>query len=681
MSACDILNGNPHWAWHPALEAHESSFTLFRRVVSCSKTESYHLAVSGDNRFNFYLDGKLLGRGPLRGDLDHYYYDEYKGFLEPGTHIFAAEVIVWRGGWRSSPAPWAEMHAGGGFMVAGYAGKERMELPGEWLCKLDEGRAPLAWSESWGCRNLIPAPPMDKVNFALHDCNWLTSLQVNEKWVKPRAIERAEFRNKYQNDPKTPWNLMKRSLQALEESFTPIAAIAEQSCELELSDGVLRGSCPAGKHKVLLDLGRNQTSIVRFSGRSGRGSCRIAYAEALYDPNGKKTRLYPGAIGPLGYADKLLLAGTAWQYTSFWYRTGRYIELEFDLQEAVEELNLSFTFITYPLGELKEFHCPEDPVLEKIYAVACHTLRCCAHESFEDCPYYEQMQYTGDGRIEALASYAISGNDALGRHALELISYSQLCNGFTQSRYPSVFKQVIPGYCLIGALMLHDHYAFFNDKELVRDLFDSNLHMLNAFERKRLECGLIGPVEGWHYTDWVDAWCVGASDRGEDVPETILNLFYAEACSKIAELAVVIGNTAAADDLRCRAQQTLDAVNNLCFDAQQNRYLDAPGKTGWLSMHANTLAVLFKAVPKAKRSAFLREIRKDERLQPMTLYFLFYLLAAIKEYGTADELRQAYAPWVKMLEENCTTFPEKPDNPRSECHAWSCAPIWFMQQK
>jgi len=29
-----------------------------------------------------------------------------------------------------------------------------------------------------------------------------------------------------------------------------------------------------------------------------------------------------------------------------------------------------------------------------------------------------------------------------------------------------------------------------------------------------------------------------------------------------------------------------------------------------------------------------------------------------------------------MLDNHCTTWCENPDNPRSECHAWSCAPYY-----
>ena len=72
------------------------------------------------------------------------------------------------------------------------------------------------------------------------------------------------------------------------------------------------------------------------------------------------------------------------------------------------------------------------------------------------------------------------------------------------------------------------------------------------------------------------------------------------------------------------------------------------------------------------------EICADPELKPMSLYFSFYLLAAVMKYGTAEELRAHYAPWEEMLKNGSTTFPEKPGWCRSECHAWSCAPAWFL---
>ena len=42
--------------------------------------------------------------------------------------------------------------------------------------------------------------------------------------------------------------------------------------------------------------------------------------------------------------------------------------------------------------------------LSKILEVGWRTARLCAHETYMDCPYYEQLQYAGDTRIQALVS-------------------------------------------------------------------------------------------------------------------------------------------------------------------------------------------------------------------------------------------------------------------------------------
>ena len=67
-------------------------YSLFRRKFRLNAPAELRLFVSADSRYNLYLDGRFLGRGPVRGDLEHYHYEKYELELNPGDHLLAAEV-------------------------------------------------------------------------------------------------------------------------------------------------------------------------------------------------------------------------------------------------------------------------------------------------------------------------------------------------------------------------------------------------------------------------------------------------------------------------------------------------------------------------------------------------------------------------------------------------------------
>jgi hypothetical protein len=62
---------------------------------------------------------------------------------------------------------------------------------------------------------------------------------------------------------------------------------------------------------------------------------------------------------------------------------------------------LSYRFCGYPFEELGCFESP-DARHRDIWEVAWGTARLCAHETYEDCPYYKQLQYGGDTQVQVL---------------------------------------------------------------------------------------------------------------------------------------------------------------------------------------------------------------------------------------------------------------------------------------
>ena len=77
----------------------------------------------------------------------------------------------------------------------------------------------------------------------------------------------------------------------------------------------------------------------------------MAYAEALFvagRKSGDRGPVSEGEIGRNGYGDRICFFGGKSEFQPFWYRSGRYVELQFELTEKVE-IELSFEFLAYPL--------------------------------------------------------------------------------------------------------------------------------------------------------------------------------------------------------------------------------------------------------------------------------------------------------------------------------------------
>src|SRR6202142_2731487 len=145
-------------------------------------------------------------------------------------------------------------------------------------------------------------------------------------------------------------------------------------------------------------------------------------------------------------------------FRPLWWRAWRYIEL--NIETANEPLtieDLHPTSLGYPLERRARLET-DDPGLDRILETGWRTARLCAFETYMDCPYYEQLQYVGDTRIQSLVSLYVSGDDRLMRNAIDLLDHSRISDGLTQSRYPSAMPQVINTFSLFWIEMVHDYW-------------------------------------------------------------------------------------------------------------------------------------------------------------------------------------------------------------------------------
>ena len=142
------------------------------------------------------------------------------------------------------------------------------------------------------------------------------------------------------------------------------------------------------------------------------------------------------------------------------------------MQTAAEPLRIHDSqgiFTAYPFVERARF-TSDLPWLADMWRMNWSGARIGAFETYMDTPYYEQLQYVGDTRLQALISLYVSGDDRLVRQAIAHFDDSRIPEGITASRYPSELQQIIPPFSLIYVAMVHDYQLHRDDPASVRTL-------------------------------------------------------------------------------------------------------------------------------------------------------------------------------------------------------------------
>jgi hypothetical protein len=335
-------------------------------------------------------------------------------------------------------------------------------------------------------------------------------------------------------------------------------------------------------------------------------------------------------------------------------------------------------FTGYPLAEKASFNC-SDPSISDIWTVGWRTQRLCAGETFFDCPYYEQLQYAGDTRIQAFTTSYVSGDSLLIRNAISSLFNSRIPLGLTQSRFPTHTAQIIPPFSLVWTTMLYDYWMLHADTAYIRPMIPAVLEIFNWFESHLDTTGMIEKVEWWNFVDWVNGkdWKAGTPPGTITGHSSVTALQYVYTLQKGATLLDALGYKTQAAYYTRLAKKISTSVYQHCFDRQSGLLTDEPGKRIF-SQHANLLAVLTNTIAPANQPTVMNKLLNDTSLAQCSYYFRFYLTEALAKAGLADKYLSTLGPWQEMLAKGLTTFAEQSDPTRSDCHAWSASPLYFF---
>lgn len=174
-----------------------------------------------------------------------------------------------------------------------------------------------------------------------------------------------------------------------------------------------------GKKKHIYDAGALTCGFVRLRCK-GQGRVRITYAECMvFIENGevrkRKRDDENGVI--IGNYDTLEIDGECF-FEPFWMRTFRYIEV---IPEGdIEIVSFDYLETGYPLtvSDTYDFGNAKD---NQLFAISVNTLQRCMHETYMDCPYYEQFQYAMDTHLQMLFTYQLTLDKALAEKAMTIL--------------------------------------------------------------------------------------------------------------------------------------------------------------------------------------------------------------------------------------------------------------------
>jgi hypothetical protein len=648
----------------------------FRKNFSLDKKpKDFTINISADNRYKLFVNGTYAGIGPQRSDLGHWRFETINiaPYLKAGKNVIA--VQVWNHG---EFLPWPQLSKQTGLVVQGNAEASNLvNTNSSWKVVQNQAIKPSSLT-----KNVVGA--FDNFNAALNPWGWERPDFNNAGWGNAIETENAvPFAAADTNSRK----LLPRNIPFLEEKEQRFSSI-RRSDGIKVDNDFLKSDKsftlkPNTTATLLLDQGILTIAYPKLIVSGGKG-CKITltYVEALTDSKGQKgnRNVIEGKAARGDFDIFTLDGGKNRELSTLWYRTFRYVEMKIEnSNEALTIHKFTSKFSAYPFRENGKFKS-DNPELAKIWETGWRTARLCAHETYMDCPYYEQLQYVGDTRIQALISLYVSGDDRLMRNAISQFNDSRTEDGLTRSRYPSSRKQVITPFSLFWICMVDDYRMHRPDSAFVKSFLPGIRGVLAWHQNNLQQNNLLSKLPFWSFVDWTKEWMPkggvpsGATEGGNS---TILSLQYAYTLKKASAIFKDFG----LDKEAAQYQETADKINaaayDLCWDKSKGMLADTPEKKAF-SQHANVMAVLADAIPKADEQALLKRILVDTSITQCTIYYRFYLNEAFKKAGLGDMYTQMLQPWENMLNVGLTTFAEMPEPTRSDCHAWSSSPNYDL---
>lgn len=442
------------------------------------------------------------------------------------------------------------------------------------------------------------------------------------------------------------------------------------------------------KGTYIADMGENFAGLYKIKLRGNKGdTVRLRFGERIYD-NGslnpmttvcgqikRKGQGGPGAPDIAWQEDSYRFGNATenWFAPEFTFHTFRYIEIK-GLNTPPEISDIVGLALNSDVEQTNHFES-SSTLLNKIQEATIRTFRSNLISVQSDCPAREKFGYGGD--INAVSESYIYNFDMPGFYRKTIYDWVDAMND-------SVFVDTAPyvgmQYCGISwesafIFLQYQLYLYYNDVELVKELYTTNLQWMEKAHRIHPE-GL------------VDA---GLSDHESLKPvpvELTGTAHYMEAARVMSEFATVMGDTGNA--------KKFSALETKLRTLLLKRFWQAPKFDPTREINKQTLfatLLYYNVIPEeelpAATDSLWTAVKNGVNSHFTTgIFGTKFILEALSKNGLADSVfsvvnSTVYPGWGHMIDRGATTLWEtwkESDNVYSNCHPmFGSISEWFYR--
>lgn len=613
------------WIWWSGEASPRNANLCFRKTVTLpAKPESAPIRLSADSRYQLWVNGRFVCRGPARYYPEHVCVDEIDLalFLKAGINVLA--VLVHHYG----ESTYDYIHVGqGGLALEGAAqcGSRLIGLSTDeswrvlrhpcWEPNTARLNTRLGFQELYDARR---APGFAWTSADFDDSSWPAAVRLSpdrirwsgeEKRDVPFLVEQFEqfavLRSAHivrsASNTKSPRNLAAeiRKVQILREA----PDIAERVRSASARGGPLTlDPLPNGESLALLfELPTQSTGFpfVEIKSESGGEELLWSYAELIH-----WGRFHQETHPETLFGDLYIVAPGLQEWQTFFPRAFRYVWIVFrNVRFPLAVHRLGFIRTSYPITKKSSFECSDDR-LNRVWQVSLDTqANAMAADAYVD-SFRERAQWWGTAVIAPIRFNAYIGADlALARRGLRQAAQSQRSDGQIMANFPNRVQVpadsgesvglVVPDISLQWVMTLWDYYWYSGDAAPLSEHWPAVERLLSWYEARLDDRHLLKPMKDyWVFIDWKLL-----RRLNEQAQTASLNLFHAMALDRAARIASVCGQSEVAEQFRARSEQVKRAVMDVFYDSK-DRYLHEYVLDGRrlerVSLHANVLAILLE---------------------------------------------------------------------------------------